>query len=236
MDWQKQMEQMVGSWTEMQRNMWGSWVESVRRFGQPPQGPKELRQEYERQLAAWEDSVQKALDAQKEWAGRWSQQMSGVEQAPEPVVRWMEQMQGMMQGWTQSQHQLWTAWFESLRTMDPGEATGRWEQDSQQVLEAWQQAAERAQEALGNWAQMAKEAGVDVAVPADPARVVGADQPGAGRSTEPGPAPARPSRDAEKKASPARKATSRKSAAAASTRKPAADRPKPRGPAKKKGG
>ncbi len=157
MDWQKQMEKMVGTWTDMQRGMWDNWIDAVRRFGQSSGEADQMRSEYERQLAAWEASVQQALEAQKEWAAQWAQQASGTEQAPEPVVQWMEQMQAMMQGWTESQHQLWEAWFESLRTMDPGKSTGRWEEESREVLEAWQQAAERAREAMAQWGVMAEQ-------------------------------------------------------------------------------
>jgi hypothetical protein len=153
MKWQKDMERMVSGWTDMQQRMWDSWMDSVKQFSQGgvPQG--DWQQAYERNLEAWERSVQEALDAQKVWARKWSEAMGSAPDAPEAARAYSEQVQSMMQGWTESQRQLWSAWFESVRDMDPQRMSGPWEGESRQVMEAWQQAAERARETLENWAR-----------------------------------------------------------------------------------
>ncbi|MEX0732487.1 MAG: hypothetical protein WED00_14625 [Aquisalimonadaceae bacterium] len=169
MSWNRQMEEIVSSWTDMQRRMWDGWVDSVKRFGGDlPQGNDEMQQEYHKRLEAWEASVNQALEAQSEWARKWSGQMQADQQPPEIVAQWTGQVQEMMKGWTDSQQQLWEAWFESVRTMDPSQAANPWGNESKQVMEAWQQAAERAQETLANWARQAQQAGEDVQKAAEP--------------------------------------------------------------------
>lgn len=160
MNWNQQMEEMMRSWTDMQRRMWDNWLNSVKQFsGQLPEGAGDLQSEYRKHLEAWEASVDQALEAQNDWALKWSEQMSTDQQAPDAVAQWNGQLQEMMKGWTDSQQQLWTAWFESMRTMAPGQEVGQWGQESRQVMEAWQQAAERAQETLANWTGQMQQAG-----------------------------------------------------------------------------
>jgi len=163
MAWNKQMEEMVGSWTDMQRRMWDNWLVSVKRFGENGAGAGmepggDVEQEYHKNLKAWEQSVNQALEAQNAWARKWSEQGGQEQQMPAAASEWNAKIQEMMKGWTDSQQQLWTAWFESIRTMDPSKATSQWENESKQVMEAWQQAAERAQETLADWAKSAQAA------------------------------------------------------------------------------
>lgn len=160
MDWNQQMKEMMGSWTDMQRRMWESWVNSIKQFsGQAPQGAEGLQGEYRKHLEAWEASVNQALEAQNDWARKWSEQMNADQQAPEVLEQWNGQLQAMMKGWTESQQQLWTAWLESMRTMAPGQDAGQWGQESKKVMEAWQQAAERAQETLADWTRQVQAQG-----------------------------------------------------------------------------
>lgn len=158
MDWNRQMEEMVRSWTEMQTSMWDSWMQSVRRFGADAEEVGgDMREQYRRHLEGWEASVKQALDAQANWARQWAQEAAPDSQAPEVVQAWTARMQEMMKSWTDSQEQLWSAWFESVKELDPSAASTNWEKESRQVMEAWQQAAERAQEALRDWAGMMEE-------------------------------------------------------------------------------
>ena len=152
MDWNKQMEEMMSTLTETQRRMWDNWLETVKRFSNDmPQGGAGPGQDYKANLEAWEKSVRQALEAQNEWAKRWSEQSGG--KPPEGMEQWMQQMQEMMKGWTEAQKQLWDAWFQSIQQVDPGKAASQWEKESKQVLEAWQQAAQRAQDTMMQWSQ-----------------------------------------------------------------------------------
>ncbi|MCC5858761.1 MAG: hypothetical protein JJT90_11440 [Ectothiorhodospiraceae bacterium] len=176
MNWQKDMERMVAGWTETQQRMWDSWMDSVRQFTQRGLPRDDWRQTYEQNLEAWERSVQQALEAQKTWAHKWSEAMGGAPDAPEAARAYSEQVQTMMQGWTESQRQLWSAWFESMRDMDPQRPSTAWEEESRQVMEAWQQAAERARETLDNWARSMPLAGLDAGSEAPTGRAAGHDR------------------------------------------------------------
>ncbi len=155
----KQMEDMVTSWTKTQQEMWDKWMQSVRQFsgGAVLPGSEELQAKYQEQLTAWEQSVKQALESQAQWASKLSEQGVSDEQMPDAMKDLNSRMQEMMKNWTESQEKLWSAWFESMRTMDPQPGVQQWEAQSREVMEAWQQAAERAQETLQQWAKMAQE-------------------------------------------------------------------------------
>ena len=160
MNWNKQMEEMVGTWTDMQRQMWDKWAQSVKGFGGPgEQGTQLWQQGYKKNLDAWEQSVHEALNAQAQWTQSWSEQLSADEAGSEATAQWIEQVQEMMKGWTAAQTQLWNAWFESVKHLDASQAAGRWESEGQQVLAAWQEASQRAQDTLAEWSNMVAESG-----------------------------------------------------------------------------
>lgn len=160
MSWDKQMEEIVNSWTDMQRRMWNGWMESVTQFSrEQPQSRGITGADYQKHLQAWEASVKEALEAQSQWARRWSETVGREEPTTDMAAQWTEKLQEMMKGWTDSQYQLWEAWFESIRNMDPERAKDQWGKEGEQVMEAWHQAAERAQETLTDWARQAQEAG-----------------------------------------------------------------------------
>ncbi len=158
MDWNKQMEEMVSTWTDMQHRMWDNWMDAVKGFGgRAAPGSEQGQEDYRHNLEAWEKSVRQALEAQSAWTRRWSDKVTDKENAPEAVTKWAEQVQEMMKGWTEAQSQLWSAWFESVKTLDPSQLATNWDSETHQVLEAWQQAAQRAQDTLQDWAKMAKD-------------------------------------------------------------------------------
>lgn len=159
MGWNKQMEEMVGTWTDMQHKMWDSWLQAVNSFGgQSAKGADVWKQSYHKNLDAWEKSVRQALDAQTQWVHNWADRVSDGDGSPEVVGRWASQVQQMMKGWTDAQSQLWSAWFDSVKHLDPAEAADRWENEGEQVLQAWREATERAQDTLSEWSRMAVQA------------------------------------------------------------------------------
>jgi len=155
MSWQKQMEQMLGAWTQAQRRLWDNWLEAVRGFSGITEGRDEgWRESYRHNLEAWEASVHQALEAQNQWTRDWTERMLGEQEAPETAVQWINQVQATMRGWTQAQSQLWNAWFDSIKDMDPEQVSAKWETEGREIIRAWQEATERAQEALDEWTRM----------------------------------------------------------------------------------
>ncbi len=156
MNWNKQMEEMVGAWTEMQKAMWDGWLQAVKGFG--GEAIKEdvgWQREYRKNLELWEQSVHQALEAQQHWARSWAEQLGGGNGAEsEAALSWLQQVQEMMKGWTDAQAQLWNAWFDSIKQLDAKEMAALWEREGQQVLQAWQEAAQRARDTLSEWSGM----------------------------------------------------------------------------------
>lgn len=178
--WQEQMEQMLGAWTQAQRRLWDNWLEAVKDFnGLPGHAESGGRSTYQSSLDAWEQSVQRALKAQQEWTRGWTERLLGEQEAPEAAAQWVQQVQNTMRGWTQAQSQLWNAWFDSIKGMDPEEVSAKWETEGQEIIRAWQEATQRAQEALDEWVRITGQDAV-----ADPPPEPPATPPRAGRNGE----------------------------------------------------
>lgn len=152
MNWKLQTDEMVGTWTDMQKKMWNSWLDAVKGFGQN-QASDTWKADYKKNLEAWEGSVNQALESQMDWIKKWSEKVNYDQNIPESVTTWASQVQEMMKGWTEAQSQLWSAWFDSVKSLDPSNIKANWDGEGQQVLLAWKEAAQRAQEALGEWSK-----------------------------------------------------------------------------------
>jgi hypothetical protein len=152
MNWKLQTDEMVSTWTDMQKKMWNSWLDAVKGFGSS-QATDSWKADYKKNLEAWEGSVTQALDSQMDWIRKWSDKVNGDKNIPESVNTWASQVQEMMKGWTEAQSQLWSAWFDSVKNLDPSQIATNWDTEGKQVLVAWQEAAQRAQEALQEWSK-----------------------------------------------------------------------------------
>lgn len=141
MDWQKQMEEAMSTWTETQRRLWDQWFEAMRGGGAGTGSWEEMRAVQQRQVEAWEEAVREALERQQQWIG-------GLSGGADPSG-WATQMQQMMRAWTEAQSELWRNWLERTEQMQPGVRDMPWYRNAQQVLDAWEQAAKQATSATG---------------------------------------------------------------------------------------
>lgn len=167
MSWNKQMEDMVQNWTSMQQQMWDSWLQAMKGMGAPggsAEGMETVQREYQRNLEAWEQAVRDALEAQSQWSRHWAEALEKDGQTPEAVSQWVQQVQEMMKAWTEAQGQLWNAWFESARSVDPSNMGGNWDEEGRRVLQAWQEATQRAQDALTELFKTATQMGAETGV------------------------------------------------------------------------
>jgi hypothetical protein len=189
MNWQKQVEQLVGQWTDMQRDMWEHWVDTVRAFGQERGQADAVRADYERQLERWEHTVQQAVAAQREWSAQWARSLDAAAAVSPALSRLatedstrqlMEHMQSVMQDWVDSQQRFWDTRLISLQGVDGGDAAQRWEQECQRLTVAWREAAEQAQASLATWVELMERLGDTASTPAADEQPV-ADQPAAER-------------------------------------------------------
>jgi hypothetical protein len=66
-EWARQGQNMMKRWAETQRQLWVGWFEMVRKL-RPSGFGWNWEKEGQRFHQAWQDTVQKTLDAQAEWA------------------------------------------------------------------------------------------------------------------------------------------------------------------------
>ena len=70
-EWAKQAQDMVKNWGDTQRQMWQSWFDLVKN-ADPPDMAQAWGNQGQKAFAAWQESAQKMMDAQKKWAGMWT--------------------------------------------------------------------------------------------------------------------------------------------------------------------
>ena len=72
-EWAKQGQDMIQRWTETQKQLWASWFQVVKHLDPSSLGVN-WGGDGQKFLQNWQEAVQKALDAQTEWARRWQEQ------------------------------------------------------------------------------------------------------------------------------------------------------------------
>ena len=153
MDWTKQTEEMVKSWTDVQKKMLDQWLAPIKSLAaSQPEGA--AAGEYLKGLEAWEAAVRKALDAQAQWARMWGEGLTTQKAPGDAMAAWAGQTQEMIKAWTDSNKQLWDHWLSAVQKVNPASsgATEAWKKQSESVMKAWQDAADTAQKTMSDWA------------------------------------------------------------------------------------
>jgi len=147
MEWTKQSEEMLKTWTDTQTKMWNDWLKAIQGFGKSPSS-----QVWDKTLDAWDESIKKILDAQSDWSKRWTESFTASQGTPKEMVEWAKQGQEMSSRWTETQRQLWTSWFQVVRKLDPTATTGMsWAGEGQKFLQGWQDAIQKAMDGQAEW-------------------------------------------------------------------------------------
>jgi hypothetical protein len=146
MDWTKQTEEMFKAWSEAQTRMFETFSESVSGFGKTP-GEKLWAQT----IAAGEQWIKTSLAAQAEWMKAWGENFAKIEGMPEGATASIQQFQEMTQRWAATQERMWAAWFDLLKKVDPGRATGAWGEAPQNPFSAWQDATKKVMDSQMEW-------------------------------------------------------------------------------------
>jgi hypothetical protein len=149
---------------ELQQRLWANWLESMQRAGAAGAGTAGADP-----VAAWQASVQQALEAQAALVQGWGETLGALQRQTEDLRAWVQQGQALLQQWDalletaqqgqellgrwlDLQRQLWAGW-SALATQGPGAAgagAARWGQDAAQL---WQETARQALEAQAAWAR-----------------------------------------------------------------------------------
>ena len=72
----RQGQDMIKRWAEAQKQIWDGWFQIVRKLDPSALGGN-WDQESQKLFQAWKEGVQKALDAQGEWARFWTAGQAG---------------------------------------------------------------------------------------------------------------------------------------------------------------
>lgn len=151
MDWTKQAEDMLKTWTNSQQAMWDSWLKTMQGFGTS----SSTADTWEKSIETWKESVKRALDAQTAWTQFWADSIASSPGATKQSTDWSKQLLDMTKRWTETQSQLWDSWFETIKKTDPSNMSQNWNtEEMQKIVQTWQEAAQRAMEAQMEWTRM----------------------------------------------------------------------------------
>jgi hypothetical protein len=149
MEWTKQTEDLFKTWTDAQTKMWNDWLKAMQGFGRP-----QASQVWEKTIEAWEESIKRTFDAQKDWSRRWAESFTASKGAPKEMIDWAKQGQDMMTHWTDTQKQLWESWFQIIKRLDPSAPGMNWGGEGQKFVQSWQDAVQKALDTQAEWLRL----------------------------------------------------------------------------------
>jgi len=145
MDWTKQTEEMIKTWTDAQRKMWDSWMGAMK--------SGDASGAWAQTVEPWQKAVEQALEAQVAWIRSVAESVPSAPGATKEMSEWSQQMLEMMQRWTEAQKPMWERWFETLKSANVMDMAGTGAEEAKKVAQAWQDAAKKALEAQQEWAR-----------------------------------------------------------------------------------
>lgn len=169
MDWTRQANDMLKTFTSTQQKVWESWVSSMQLMA-TPQSPEA----WQKTVDTWRGTVKYALEQQLELTRLWAESvatssvnmpsmpgltgmpgMPAIPGAPASAVEWTRQMLEMTRTWTETQVRFSENWFDMLKKAEPGALAQNWDMNqAQKIMATWQDAAQKAVEAQTQFSQM----------------------------------------------------------------------------------
>lgn len=168
MDWTKQANEMLKTWTGAQQKVWETWASSMQLMA-APQSPEA----WQKTVETWRGTVRQALESQVELTRLWAEgvaasavsmpsapQIPGMPAMPTgapsaAMVEWTRQMLEMTRSWTETQVRFSENWFELLKKAEPASMAQSWDAgQAQKIMATWQEAAQKALEAQTEFSKM----------------------------------------------------------------------------------
>jgi len=175
MDWSKQANEMMKSWSGSQQKVWETWASSSA-ASSSPQSPEA----WQKTVESWRGTVRQALEAQNELTRLWAEgvaaasvsmpsapsmpgmpsmpsmpSMPGMPSMPTSMVEWTRQMLEMTRSWTETQVRFSESWFDLLKQAEPSAMAQSWDMgQAQKIMATWQEAAQKALEAQNELGRM----------------------------------------------------------------------------------
>jgi hypothetical protein len=169
MDWQKQANEMIKTWTGTQQKVWETWVSSMQLMNTPTSP-----EAWQKTVETWRGTVKQALESQVELTRLWAEGvaasavsmptpaipgMAAVPGATAGTVEWTRQMLEMTRAWTETQVRFSETWFDLLKKAEPGALMQTWDVgQAQKIMTTWQDAAQKAVEAQNEFSKMMMKA------------------------------------------------------------------------------
>lgn len=164
MDWQKQANEMMKTWTGTQQKVWETWASSMQ-LATTPQSPET----WQRMVDTWRGTVKQALESQVELTRLWAENVASsavsmpntaaMPGATGSTVEWTRQMLEMTRTWTETQVRFSENWFDLLKRSEPGALAQGWDMgQAQRIMSTWQEAAQKAVEAQNEFSKMMMKA------------------------------------------------------------------------------
>jgi len=145
MEWAKQSEEMLKTWTETQKKMWDDWMKAMQGLGTSPS-----TEVWEKTVDSWNQTIQRLLDAQVEGARHWVENLTTAKGTPEETAEWAKRGQDIITRWTETQKQLWGSWFEVIKKLDASNMMN-WTRDGQKFIQSWQETIQKALDSQAEW-------------------------------------------------------------------------------------
>ena len=139
MNWQKQAQDLIQSWTSSQEQIWQTWQNSLQAGG--AKGPGEL---WTQAVSTWEHAMGNAWDAQAKMMEMWRSSADKIPgDLPPEVKQQTQQMQELMESWTQMQRTLWDNWVAGLKNADASEMGSAWQQYGEEFTAALRESMDK---------------------------------------------------------------------------------------------
>lgn len=150
MDWTKQAEETLKTWTGAQKSMWDSWMNTVQGLG-----TNQSAETWEKSIETWQDSIKRALEAQNTWTQFWVDSVTSSTGANAQATDWAKQVTDMAKRWNETQNQLWDNWFDTMKKADPSTVSKNFNlEELQKIVQTWQEASQKAVESQMEWTRM----------------------------------------------------------------------------------
>lgn len=156
MDWTKQANDMIKTWTGTQQRVWESWVETMQVGATTPTN----QEAWQKTVETWRGTVRQALESQVELARLWAESANAMPgtagmAAPAGLADFTRNMLEMTRVFTETQTRFSENYFEMLKQADMGTLSQAWNPNqAQKIMQTWQEATQKAVEAQSEWSKM----------------------------------------------------------------------------------
>lgn len=140
-EWSDQIAEFQRTWVQQQQKMMTDWLESLN-----GQGADVSPAGWRKAVDVMEKQVTSALDAQKRSLTAVTENLEGVEGAPEAFTQAMNQLEKGIEQWADVQRRLWAVWFDMLKSTAPVPKT-----PGETMVENWQDMVKQSMEIQEQW-------------------------------------------------------------------------------------